>query len=182
MGLEGTLKTVQFQPLLLPASRSGTKSGCPRPIQSGLELLQGSALTSRCSLLQRCHCTGCKPWARGGPRGLGVEITPVWVEMEVLFCPHEGIPCREDFCTCKRGEIVPWLALITLWWAQWCGSGILRCNGISGEQHLVLIFHFILFFLRAFLLVWLCELAPTCYQVLAFILWALIYIKPKSKR
>lgn len=36
---------------------------------------------------------------------------------------------------------------------QWCGSGILHFNSISGEQHPVLIFHFILFFLRASLLV-----------------------------
>lgn len=64
---------------------------------------------------------------------------------------------------------------------QQCSCGILYFNSISAEQHPLLIFHFGLFFLRAFLLVWLCEFAPTCYQALAFILWALICIKPKSK-
>lgn len=62
-----------------------------------------------------------------------------------------------------------------------CSCGTLYFNSISGEQHPVLIFHFGLFFLGAFLLVWLCEFAPTCYQALAFILWALICIKPKSE-
>lgn len=36
---------------------------------------------------------------------------------------------------------------------QQCSCGILYFNSISGEQHPVLIFHFGLFFLRAFLLV-----------------------------